>query len=85
MQIRCVVIGIIDSREYVKEAIKDLKYPIEHISFSIEAKKPKISPKIDDIRESISNLLSIEKNQIGITATTGEGLTRTAVEEKVFR
>jgi len=53
-----------------------------------------MAPKIDEIRESIAaiitklpsiaGLLNIERNQIGITATTGEGLTRTSEEEKVL-
>jgi len=72
LQIRCVKNGITDSREYVKKAIQDLEYPIEHVSFSIEAKKPKISPKIEDIRKNISKILNIKENQVGITATTGD-------------
>jgi len=67
--------GIIDSKEYVKEALKYLKEKIVHISITIEAKIPKISPKVEEMRESIANLLQIQTNQVGITATTGEGLT----------
>lgn len=67
--------GITDSKEYVKEALKYLKEKIVHISFSIECKTPKISPKIEAIRRSIANILDIQEQQIGITATTGEGLT----------
>jgi len=67
--------GITDSKEYLKEALKYLKEKIVHISFSIECKTPKISPKIDSIRKSIADILNINKEQIGITATTGEGLT----------
>ena len=67
--------GIIDSKEYVKKAMEDLNNTIEHISISIEAKAPKMSPKIEELRESIAKILKIEKNQVGITATTGEELT----------
>lgn len=74
-QIKCVKSGIIDSREYLKKALEDLEEKIEHISISIEAKTPKISPKIEQIRENVSEILGIEKSQVGITATTGEGLT----------
>lgn len=73
--IRCVNHGIIDSREYLKKALEDLESNIVHISISIEAKFPKISPKIEELRKSIASILKIEKNQVGITATTGEGLT----------
>ncbi len=67
--------GIIDSEEYVKEALKYLDNKIEHLSISIECKVPKITPKIEGMRENISRILGIKPNQVGITATTGEGLT----------
>ncbi len=67
--------GITNSKEYVKKALEYLEEKIVHISISIEGKTPKISPKIEEMRESIAKLLRIEKENIGITATTGEGLT----------
>jgi len=67
--------GITDSKEYVKEALKYLNEKIEHISITIEGKTPKISPKIEEMRKSIAEILNITTSQIGITATTGEGLT----------
>jgi 2-C-methyl-D-erythritol 2,4-cyclodiphosphate synthase len=71
----CLIEGITDSRAYVKEAMKYFNGSINHVSFSIECLKPKISPKISEMKKSIANLLSISENNIGITATTGEGLT----------
>lgn len=67
--------GITDSEEYLKEALKYLNNKIIHLSISIECKVPKISPKIDDMRRNIARILNISENSIGITATTGEGLT----------
>lgn len=67
--------GITDSEVYVKEALKYLEDTIEHLSISIECKTPKISPKIEEMRENIARILDIKENQVGITATTGEGLT----------
>lgn len=67
--------GIINSEEYVKEALKYLNEKIVHLSISIECKKPKISPKIEEMRSNIARILNISKNSIGITATSGEGLT----------
>ena len=67
--------GITDSEEYLKEALKYLNENIVHLSISIECKVPKISPKIDDMRKNIARILNISENSIGITATTGEGLT----------
>lgn len=73
----CLEQGITDSKEYLKEAIKYLEFSkIIHVSISIECLIPKITPKIPEIRISISKLLDIPGNCIGITATTGEGLTQ---------
>lgn len=67
--------GITNSEEYLKEALKYLEEKIVHLSISIECKTPKISPKIEQMRSKIAQILQIEKNSIGITATTGENLT----------
>lgn len=67
--------GITDSEYYVKEALKYLNTEIEHVSISIEAKIPKIAPKIDEMRKNISRILKINETCVGITATTGEELT----------
>lgn len=72
----CLNKGIKDSKVYLKEALKYLNGKrILHLSISIECLKPKITPKIPEIRKSLSELLGIPENSIGITATTGEGLT----------
>lgn len=67
--------GIKNSEEYLKEALKYLDEPVQHISISIECKLPKISPKIDEMRKNIARILNIKENCVGITATSGEGLT----------
>jgi 2-C-methyl-D-erythritol 4-phosphate cytidylyltransferase/2-C-methyl-D-erythritol 2,4-cyclodiphosphate synthase len=68
--------GITDSREYLKEALSDLQSTrIIHASFTIECKTPHLSGKIDRMKESIAGLLGISADHVGITATTGEGLT----------
>ncbi len=67
--------GITDSREYVKEALKDLKGEILHVSFSVEAKKPKLLRSIPDIRSSVASILGIDMSRVMLTATSGEGLT----------
>ena len=66
---------ILDSEEYLREALKYLKEKIVHISISIECKTPKISPKIPEMRNNIARILKVPENCVGITATTGEGLT----------
>lgn len=72
----CLENGIKDSTAYLKEALLYLgELKIVHISISIECSTPKISPKIDEMKKSLSRLLNLETKNIGITATTGEGLT----------
>lgn len=41
----------------------------------IECKRPKIAPRIPEMRNSLASLLETDANNIGITATSGEGLT----------
>lgn len=72
----CLVDGIADSSVYLKKALETLKdFQISHISVSIECKKPKLEKFIEDIRTSLSKLLSVGPSDVGITATSGEGLT----------
>lgn len=73
----CLKQGITDSSVYLREAVKYLnEYRIVHLSISIECLKPKITPRMAEIRQSLSVLLDIPEDCIGITATTGEGLTQ---------
>ncbi|MDC0407707.1 2-C-methyl-D-erythritol 2,4-cyclodiphosphate synthase [Candidatus Thioglobus sp.] len=68
--------GITDSGEYLKLALQDLQdWQVQHIAVSIECLTPKISPYITDMKTNIAKLFNISPNDVGITATTGEGLT----------
>jgi len=68
--------GVTDSREYLKCALEDLgDWQIEHIAISLECLEPKISPQIIIMKESIAKQCNISASDVGITATTGEGLT----------
>lgn len=72
----CLKDGITDSVVYLREAMKTLdKQKVSHVSISIEGKRPKIKPKIKDMKESIASVMELDISQVGITATTGEGLT----------
>lgn len=46
-----------------------------HISISIEARRPHFSDYIMLMRMKISELTGVSSDHIGITATSGEGLT----------
>jgi 2-C-methyl-D-erythritol 2,4-cyclodiphosphate synthase len=70
--------GVVDSVEYLKVAISHLKedgYIINNLGISIEAKKPKILPLEEKMKDRLVKILNIEKSKIGINATSGEELT----------
>lgn len=70
--------GITDSKEYMKIILGIMekeKYKINNIGIMLECKRPKIDIHADKIIEAMGRLLNIKKEQIGITATSGEGLT----------
>ncbi|CAC9547756.1 2-C-methyl-D-erythritol 2,4-cyclodiphosphate synthase [uncultured Candidatus Thioglobus sp.] len=68
--------GVTDSREYLKLALAELQdWDIQHVAISIECLVPKISPKIENMKNNLASLLNVSNSDIGITATTGEGLT----------
>ena len=72
----CLEEGIVDSSHYLKKAMATLgRDRVVHLSISIEATVPNISPKINLMREAISKVVGISAKSVGITATTGEGLT----------
>jgi len=75
----CLKKGITNSRRFIESIfnrVKKMGYIVENLSIAVEAKKPRISLSvIYDIKKQIANLLKISIEQIGITFTSGEGLT----------
>ncbi|MEX1012638.1 MAG: 2-C-methyl-D-erythritol 2,4-cyclodiphosphate synthase [Waddliaceae bacterium] len=72
----CLKEGVVDSEVYLKEGLKTLgSLQIEHLAITLEAKRPKFLEHIPKMRENIARILEITPSQVGITATTGEGLT----------
>lgn len=72
----CLHEGITDSEVYLKEALKTLgKQEISHVAVSIEAKKPKFATHFLKMRENVARVMGLSIAQVGITATSGEGLT----------
>ena len=67
--------GITDSKVYLREGLKDLEGTIVHLSISIEGKRPRITPRIPEMRRSLAAMLGTDEKNIGITATSGEELT----------
>lgn len=72
----CLKKGITDSKVYLKEALKTLgDWNLCHVSISIEARRPHLSASVNDIRQSVAALLTLEISDVGVTVTSGEGLT----------
>ena len=72
----CLEDGIKDSSVYLNKALEYLgSTEIVHCSVTVECLVPKLKPHLEDMRAKIGELLNIPKNSVGITATTGEGLT----------
>jgi 2-C-methyl-D-erythritol 2,4-cyclodiphosphate synthase len=72
----CLKDGITDSEVYVKKACEKLKdQEIVHVALSIEGKRPRFEKKIFSMRQNVAKVLGIAVEQVGITTTSGDGLT----------
>ncbi|MCX7698682.1 MAG: 2-C-methyl-D-erythritol 2,4-cyclodiphosphate synthase [Candidatus Goldbacteria bacterium] len=58
----------------VKEEIEQKGFKICNIDMIVVAEYPRLSPFIDKIKQTIANILDIKLEQIGLKATTEEGL-----------
>jgi len=68
--------GITDSQVYLEKALQTLvDKKIVHVSLSIEGRRPRLQPRVDEMRENIAKVLKINAAQVGITATSGDGMT----------
>ena len=72
----CLEEGITDSAVYLAEALNHMGgYRVSHLSVSIEAARPKLADHIHAMRQNLAALLAVRIEDIGLTATSGEGLT----------
>ncbi len=72
----CYKNGITDSQVYVEKALETLgNKKIEHVALTIEGKRPKMQSSSQIMREKVANILKLSLNQVGLTATSGSGLT----------
>ena len=70
----CLEDGIKDSSVILQKALEYMKEgKVIHCSLTIECLK--LMNYIPEMKESIGNILGIPASSVGITATTGEGLT----------
>lgn len=72
----CLKDGITDSEVYLQEAMKTLGHQkITHVAITLEGKRPKFKERIIEMRQNIARVMDLDISQVGITATSGEGLT----------
>lgn len=72
----CLKAGITDSTVYLEEAMKTLdRQVITHVAITIEGLRPKFKPRLLEMRQTLAQLMKLELSQVGVTATSGEGLT----------
>jgi len=69
--------------EKVRAAVSARGYRISNIDSIIVAERPKLAAYIDGMREKLSAVLQLEKNAVGIKATTTEGLGFTGTGEGI--
>ena len=68
--------GITDSQVYLERALETLgDHKIEHVALTIEGKRPRFQKKIPEMRTKIAQVMSLDMDQVGITITSGDGLT----------
>jgi 2-C-methyl-D-erythritol 2,4-cyclodiphosphate synthase len=80
----CQKDGITDSQVYLEKALETLRrQKIEHIAVAIEAKRPRLQQRIEEMREKIAALMNLQLHQVGITATASDGLTEFGLGEGI--
>tara|TARA_Y100000031_G_C8109451_1_gene332744 strand:- start:314 stop:856 length:543 start_codon:yes stop_codon:yes gene_type:complete len=70
--------SIKDSKEYLKfilDKVNKKNLKVSNVAVMLEGKKPKIDEHVDKIKKSLSKLLKVKEENIGIAATSGEELT----------
>lgn len=68
--------GITDSQVYLEKALATLgKIRVQHVALTIEGKRPRMQGKNLEMRQKIADVMGLHVSQVGLTATSGDGLT----------
>jgi 2-C-methyl-D-erythritol 2,4-cyclodiphosphate synthase len=59
---------------FARDKLSEWNFQISNVDITIIAEVPKLSPFVEKIRTSIAEILGIQRAQVGIKATTNEGL-----------
>jgi 2-C-methyl-D-erythritol 2,4-cyclodiphosphate synthase len=76
----------IDSKillDRVSQLLKNEGYSIGNIDCTLVLERPKINPHIEEMKKTLSTILNVEVNDIGIKATTNESMGYVGREEGV--
>lgn len=66
---------ITNSKVYLDAALKTLgKQHVEHVALTIEGKRPRMQKRVDAIRQKVAEVMKLELSQVGLTVTSGDGL-----------
>jgi len=72
----CLEERITDSAAYLRAALDTMgERRLVHVSISVECRRPRLTPHIPAIRARIAALTGLTADDVGLTATSGEGLT----------
>ncbi|MEN9654127.1 MAG: 2-C-methyl-D-erythritol 2,4-cyclodiphosphate synthase [Chlamydiota bacterium] len=68
--------GITDSQVYVEKALATLgPQKVVHVGVTIEGKRPHFEDHLIAMRKKMASVLRLSVSQVGITVTSGDGLT----------
>ena len=67
-------ISSLDILKRVKQLVGDRGFGIQNVDATLVGEKPKIAPWIDAMKEALAKALEIDVDQVGIKATTNEGM-----------
>ncbi len=76
-------ISSVELLKRVKAMLDEKNYKVVNISASILDQKPKLSPYIPQMKENIAQVLDMSADDIGISATTTEGIGLVGREEGI--
>ncbi len=66
------------SEPIIRKAMETLEkspYRVGNVSIALECQRPRVGPKEMEIRKNLARLLGVGIQEVGLTATSGDGLT----------
>ena len=79
--------GYADSANMIRRAleiISDAGFELVNVSVALELKEPKIEPNVPAMKKRMADILGIIESAIGISATSGDGMSPYAKGEGIY-